>query len=154
MTDPIKKILCLDVGTQTCGMARTDAMGITVQPLKTLRYKGIHQLGNIFGDLLEIMADYQPQLILVGLPLNMDGSESSQTKKVKEFIGAFKNHLKKQGIPSEAYQWQFYDERKSSIEAENFLIEQDVSRKKRKKIIDKMAAVVILQRFMEETLEL
>lgn len=145
-----QRLLALDVGTKTCGIALTDELGITIQPLKTIRYQGVQKIKKVLTEILIILLEYKPQIIVVGLPYNMDGSEGSQALKVREFVAALKNHLKKNNIAPNQFQWVFFDERCTSEEAEKFLLEHDVSRKKRKEVLDKMAAVFILQRYLEE----
>lgn len=144
------RVLALDVGTKTCGIAVTDEWGLTVQPLTTLRYQGIHKIQKVLTALADILASYHPQTVVAGLPYNMDGSEGPQAAKVRAFINSLKNHLSKNGGNPRGTNWQFVDERCTSEEAEEFLREHDVSRKKRKEVIDKMAAVFILQRFLAE----
>ncbi len=150
MTDQNKRILALDVGTKTCGVAATDPMGIICQPLTTLRYKGDHDVLRVFKDLKDVFIEYQPQTIVLGLPLNEDGSESLQAKKIRGFVKGLQKHLKGNQVSPDNFKWVFFDEFYSSKEAESFLIEADVSRKKRKQVIDKMAAVFILQRYLED----
>lgn len=145
-----KRILALDIGTKTIGIAATDPLGITVQPLTTLRYKGDRERQKLFQKLKDILEDLAPQKIVVGLPVRADESEGSQAKWVKEFVRGFQNHLKREHADSEKYDWIFWDERFTTDEAEKFLIAQDVSRKKRKEVIDKMAAVFILRSYLEE----
>ena len=144
------RILALDVGTKTCGIAATDELGMTVQPVTTLRYKGEQQRVLIYTQLQKLLDEYQPKIIVIGLPYNMDGSEGPQAAKVRGFIAGFKNHLKKTHQQPDRYDWHFFDERCTTEEAEGFLLEHDVSRKKRKEVIDKMAAVFILHRYLAE----
>lgn len=140
----------MDVGTKTCGLAATDELGITIQPITTLRYKGISDVQRIFAELEKYFLELSPSLILVGLPYNMDGTEGHQSVKVREFVKAFQNYLKKKSIKPEQYQWEFFDERRTTVDAEEFLIENNTSRAKRKDIIDKMAAVFLLKSYLEE----
>lgn len=142
------RIMALDVGTKTVGIATTDPMGIIVQPLTTLRYKTIQDPDRVFAELKKILEEYEPQTIVVGLPINMDETEGSQVRKVREFVFLFQKFLKKKSYPKK-HEWKFWDERRTTLEAEEFLISQDVSRAKRKTIIDKMAAVYILKSFLE-----
>lgn len=149
MKNQNKRIIALDVGTKTVGIAKTDPLGITIQPVTTLKYSGPEKVKNIFLQLMEFFTENEPQKIVVGLPLNMDDSEGSQAKTVRIFVGGLKNFLKKNNQDPEKYDWIFWDERLTTVDADKFLVEQDVSRQKRKEIIDKMAAVYILKSYME-----
>lgn len=151
MKNQNKRIIALDVGTKTVGIAQTDPLGLTIQPLTTLRYSGPEKVKNIFLQLFKILTETPPQKIVVGLPLNMNDSEGSQSRMVKNFVGGLKNFLKKNNQDPEQFEWIFWDERLTTVDAEKFLIEQDVSRKKRKQVIDKMAAVYILKSYVEES---
>lgn len=145
-----KRRLALDVGTKSCGLAATDPLGITIQPITTLRYKGEHDTPRVFKDLCNQIKDLDPIEVVVGLPLNMNGTEGPQAGKVRRFIKGLHNTLKKNEIDPSQMNWVFWDERKTTEQAESFLIEQDVSRAKRKEVIDKMAAVFILQSYLDE----
>lgn len=149
MKNQNKRIIALDVGTKTVGIAQTDPLGITIQPVTTLKYSGPEKVKTIFFQLMKIFAENEPQKIVVGLPLNMDDSEGSQAKTVRNFVGGLKNFLKKNTHDPEQYEWIFWDERLTTVDADRFLVEQDVSRQKRQKIIDKMAAVYILKSYVE-----
>lgn len=146
------RILALDVGDRTCGVAITDPLGITAQPIDTLRYKNLQERKKVFSDLLQIIKDKTVHKIVIGLPLNMNGTEGPQSKKVKDFIEALKNFIaKKEAELIQSLEWIFWDERLSTSGAERSLIAADVSRAKRKKVIDKMAAVFILQGYLAAT---
>ncbi|NIP29868.1 MAG: Holliday junction resolvase RuvX [Candidatus Dadabacteria bacterium] len=132
------KTLALDIGTKTIGVAISDELGITANGVETIKRK------NIKSDLdkLKIIADkYNPDQILIGLPYDPDGSLGERGQNIERFSKKIKSFLK---LPI-----QFWDESYSTAKAEKFLIKADVSRKKRKKVIDKMAAVVILQEYLE-----
>lgn len=144
-----KTIIALDIGTKTCGVARTDALGITVQPVSNLHYT---QREKLFAELKKIFAETPPDKIVVGLPLNMDDSEGRQAKWVREFTSAFKKYLKAHHHGLEDHAWVFWDERKTTQEAEKFLVGLGVSRAKRKRVIDKLAAVMILRSYLEMTI--
>ena len=141
--------IALDIGTKTCGIAITDALGMTTQPLETLRYKDQTKRHVVFEGLLKNFKEYEPQTVVVGLPLNMDGTEGSQVQFVRDWVSAFQKYLRTQNIDDQNYEWIFHDERCTSQMAESFLLDHDVSRAKRKEVIDKMAAVFILQSYLE-----
>jgi len=128
----------LDVGNKTIGVALSDVMGLTAQGLEVIKRKSLS------GDLKrlgEIIKEYDVGKVVVGLPKNMNGSIGPQAETVLEFI----QHLKKSfNIPIE--QW---DERLTTLAAERVLIDANVSRQKRRKVVDKMAAVFILQGYLD-----
>jgi putative holliday junction resolvase len=144
-----KRAIALDIGSKTVGIAKTDPTGIIVEPYDVLRYQSFEDT-RIFQPLTQVILDLEPITIVSGLPINMDDSEGSQSKKVRNFIARFKKHFKANGHSIDKYEWVFWDERLSTAYAEEFLIEQDVSRAKRKKVIDKMAAFYILSSYLEE----
>ena len=130
------RILGLDVGSKTIGVAVSDPMGWTAQGIKTLERKG-HEA----DELEALIREYQVEKIIVGLPLNMDGSLGSQAQSVQKFADFLISRF-----PSVPVFLQ--DERLSTVGAERSLLEADLSREKRKKVIDKMAAVFILQGYL------
>lgn len=132
------RILALDVGTKTIGVAVSDELGIIANGVKNLKRKAIE---NDLYALKEIVDELNPALILIGIPYNIDGSIGKRGKQIIEFSKNIKEFF---DITVE-----FWDESFSTVNAEKALIEADLSRKKRKKIIDKMAAVVILQEYLD-----
>ena len=135
------KILGLDVGSKTVGIAISDLMGWTAQGLDTLR---INEEQDDLGidQLVKIIKDNQVGTVFIGLPKNMNNSigfRGEASIKYKEKL--------QESIPSiDIVMW---DERLSTMAAERSLLEADVSRQKRKKVIDKMAAVFILQGYLD-----
>ncbi len=135
------KILGLDVGSKTVGIAISDLMGWTAQGLDTLR---INEEQDDLGidQLVKIIKDNQVGTVVIGLPKNMNNSigfRGEASIKYKEML--------QESIPSiDIVMW---DERLSTMAAERSLLEADVSRQKRKKVIDKMAAVFILQGYLD-----
>jgi len=134
----MRRALGLDVGDKTVGLALSDELGFTAQGLPTVQRKSVE------ADLAAVAAvcsERSVEVLVVGLPLNMDGSEGPRAQKSRRFgdaLGA------KTGLPVE-----YQDERLSTVQAERVLLDADVSRKKRKKVIDMLAAQVILQSWME-----
>ncbi|UQA64829.1 Holliday junction resolvase RuvX [Staphylococcus hominis] len=135
------KILGLDVGSRTVGIAISDLMGWTAQGLDTLR---INEENEEFGidRLVSIIKDNNVGSVVIGLPKNMNNSigfRGEASLKYKELL--------QETLPNiEIIMW---DERLSTMAAERSLLEADVSRQKRKKVIDKMAAVFILQGYLD-----
>ncbi|MDD2484618.1 MAG: Holliday junction resolvase RuvX [Eubacteriales bacterium] len=138
------KIMALDVGDKTIGVSLSDELFITAQGLMTIERVGIRK---DTGKVLDLAKEHLVKTIVVGLPLSFDGSESIQTQKVREFTDLLKNKLRSSGL--QEIEVVFQDERFTTKIAERVLIEADVSRKKRKEVIDKQAASVILQGYLD-----
>ncbi|KMM37569.1 Holliday junction resolvase RuvX [Guptibacillus hwajinpoensis] len=134
------KTLGLDVGTKTIGVALSDAMGWTAQGLETVKRDPEAQ--DVIPDrLMEIIKGNDVSKIVVGLPKNMNGSIGPSGEACMAFADLIGEHT---DLPI-----QMWDERLTTVAAERMLISADVSRKKRKKVIDKMAAVMILQGYLD-----
>ncbi len=132
------RIMGLDVGSRTIGVALSDELGLTAQGLETIRRRSTNQ------DLLEltrIITKYQVSRIVVGLPINMDGTLGPQAEKVLDWSRTLEKHF---GMHVETW-----DERLSTVGATKVLLEADVSRTKRKQSVDKIAAVLILQGYLD-----
>ena len=129
----------LDVGSKTVGIALSDELGWTAQGLKTLK---INEEENVFGfdELGEIIKEYEVNKVVVGLPKNMNGSIGPRGEASQFFARELEDRF---GVP--VILW---DERLTTVAAERVLLEADLSRKKRKKVIDKMAAMMILQGYL------
>ncbi|MBQ3424587.1 MAG: Holliday junction resolvase RuvX [Clostridia bacterium] len=131
------RVLCLDVGEKRIGVAVTDPLGLTAQAVETIWTKGYRQDTE---RVLALCRRYETDHILCGLPLNMDGSAGFQAQRVE----AFAEQLRSRGL-----QVRYQDERLSTKQARSLLIEGEVRREKRKQFIDQLAAVTILQTFMD-----
>lgn len=132
------RTLALDVGTKTIGIAVSDELGITANGVTTVLRKGIeHDLEEV-GKIVE---RYLPAEILIGVPYNMEGEVAARGKGVLKFAAKVSEAL---GLPIK-----YWDESFSTVNAEKMLIDANVSRKRRKKVIDKMAAVFILEEYLE-----
>jgi putative Holliday junction resolvase len=128
----------LDVGDKTIGVAVSDLLMITAQGVTTIKRTNIK---NDLNELKKIIDEYQVTKIVVGIPKMLDGTIGIQGQKVLEFIEKVK---KKIDLPIE-----LEDERFTTTISERMLIEADVKRKKRKEVIDKLAAVQILSSYMQ-----
>ena len=140
----LKRKLALDVGDKTIGVAVSDALGITAQGITTVERVGIKK---DTGKILELLKEYDCDTVILGLPLKLDGTDSPQTEKVYEFREKLENKLRSSGMGNIGID--YYDERLTTVMAEKVLIDADVSRGKRKKVIDKQAAVLILQSYLD-----
>ena len=132
------RIMGLDLGDKTIGVAISDELGWTAQGIETIRRE---EESSDLQRLAQLIKEYQVEEIVVGLPKNMNGSIGSRGEWCKEFAEGLKKHF---GLP--VHMW---DERLTTMAAEKMLVAADVSRKKRKKVIDKMAAVMILQGYLD-----
>ncbi len=138
------KAISLDVGDKTIGVALSDALMLTAQGLMTIERIGIRKDAD---KVLALVKEHGCDTIVMGLPLNLDGSDSIQTEKVRAFRTMLENKMKSNAIKGVEIAYQ--DERFTTKIAESVLIEADVSRKKRKDVIDKQAAVIILQSWLD-----
>ena len=132
------RALGLDVGDKTIGVAASDLFGWTAQGIETIIRTNIKK---DLQRLEELVKQYEVNKIVVGLPKNMNGTIGPQGDKVLEFVERLKKRFKVEIV--------LWDERLTTVAAERSLIEADVSRKKRKQVIDKMAAVYILQGYLD-----
>ena len=132
------RIMALDVGSRTIGIACSDALLMTAQGIETTRRTSLE---NDFNRLRELISEYEVHELVVGMPKNMNGTKGDRAEKTEEFVEKMKAVI---DLPVT-----FWDERLSTVMAERQLIAADVSRKKRKGVIDKMAAVVILQGYLD-----
>ncbi|MBI5695154.1 MAG: Holliday junction resolvase RuvX [Nitrospirae bacterium] len=128
----------LDVGEKTIGVAVSDGLGLTAQGLDTIRRASF---AKDFAALAAYIAEYEVGTIVVGLPKSMDGSIGTQAEKVLAFVEKMKSVI---DLP--VVMW---DERLTTAMAQRALIEGDVSRKDRRKVIDRLAAQLILQGYMD-----
>lgn len=138
------KKMGLDVGDKTVGIAVSDELGYTAQGIMTLERVGIRK---DTGKIIDMVKEYGCDTVVIGLPKNLNGSDSIQTEKVREFRTMLENKMRSTGMKDIKIVWQ--DERLTTVMAERVLIAADVSRSKRKKVIDKQAAVIILQSYLD-----
>lgn len=132
------RVLALDVGEKRIGVAVSDALNITAQGLETIERKDTEGVLNRIGSLVK---EYDIAKIIIGMPFNMDGREGFSAKLTREFIS-----LLKKEIPISV---ETIDERLTTAQGERMLLEADVSRKKRKRSIDRIAAQLILQLYLD-----
>ena len=133
------RIMALDIGEKRIGIAVSDPLGITAQGIET--YHRTDDLEQDIAYLVKLASGYKPVKLVFGLPRNMDGSYGFQAQITREFADAVL--AKWDGDHA------FQDERLTTASARRVLIEADVSRDKRKQVIDKVAAVVILQSYLD-----
>jgi len=132
------RVLGIDHGTRRMGIAISDELGTIALPLETIRAE---PFTNFLSRLKEIIREKQVDLLIVGMPRNMDGSYGPAALKVQEFIAVLNETI---GIPIRSW-----DERLTSAQANRFLIQADVRRKERKEKVDKTAAAILLQSYLD-----
>lgn len=136
------RILGLDYGDKTIGVAVSDPLGWTAQGLEIIRRDNPAEYKKSLKRLAELVEEYNPEAIVMGYPKNLDNSEGERCMKTK----AFTERVEKRFPKIKVVLW---DERFSTIAAERALREADLSHDKRKSVIDKMAAVHILQGYLD-----
>lgn len=137
------RVLCLDLGSKTIGLALSDPTRTIASPAGTLKRKGIK---NDLSRLARIIEEREVRVVVLGLPLHLDGRESEGSARSRDFARVFTEELGIEPV--------LIDESLTTREAEEVLLLADVSRKKRKKVIDGMAASVMLQAYLNERDEL
>ena len=128
----------LDVGSKTVGVAVSDGLGLTAQPVTTLRRTSLRA---DLTELRRLAEHHEVDHAVVGLPLNMDGTEGPSAAEARRFGEAVSRTL---GIPVN-----YWDERLTTVAANRVLLEADVSRAKRRAVVDQVAAVLILQGWLD-----
>lgn len=137
------RILGLDVGSKTIGVAVSDELSLTAQGLTTLKRKVLKQ---DIKQLLKVIEENGVEKVVVGLPKNMNGSLGPSAEMVISLIGELKKFV---DLP--VVTW---DERLSTVAAQRVLLEADMSRKKRKRVVDKVAAILILQGYLDNQMRM
>lgn len=136
------RVLGLDYGDKTVGLAISDPFGWTAQPLEIIRRKDENALKPTIARLKEIVAEYSVDTLVLGFPKNLNNSLGFRCEKTLAFKSMLEKHFN--GIP--VILW---DERLSTVGAERILLSADLSRQKRKDVIDKMAASYFLQSYLD-----
>lgn len=136
------RIIGLDVGSKTIGVAASDLLGLTAQGITTIIWDE-NDMSSADKELTNIINEYEVKHIVIGLPKHMNGTIGARGEISRIYAKRIERIHK---LPVS-----LLDERLSTIAAERVLIDADVSRKKRKKVIDKMAATIILQNYLDQT---
>ena len=134
------RILGLDYGSKTVGVAVCDPLGITAQGVETITRKDEGKLRRTLARIEALIAEYEVETIALGYPLNMDDSVGERARKTEEFRDML---VRRTALP--VILW---DERLTTIQANEILMESGVRREDRKKVIDKIAATLILQSYL------
>lgn len=136
------RILCLDIGSKRIGVAVSDPLGWTAQGLTTIVRKDLHR---DMGEIIKLCNEYEVKRIIIGMPLDAEGGYGPAARRVVAIQKKLEEYLERQALSIPVETW---DERYSTAEAEERLLAADVSRAKRRRVIDKMAAVVILESYL------
>src|SRR5690349_5350575 len=132
------RVLGIDHGTKRMGIALSDPSGTIAQPLEFIPAEPFAQF---LERLKQILREKEVELIIIGIPRNMDGSYGPSAAKVQEFVAVLKENI---AVPI-----QLWDERLTSAQANRFLLQADVKRKDRKEKVDKAAAAILLQSYLD-----
>lgn len=133
------RILGIDYGDARVGVAVSDLLGMTAQGVKTIKNTGIKRL---LSELSEVLSEYKPEKIVIGLPKNMDGSEGFRAEATYKFAEKLKTVYDGEIV--------FWDERLSSLGAKRYLNETNTRGQKRKNVLDTVAACIILEGYLSK----
>lgn len=131
------KCLGMDLGTKTLGLAMSDKLGVIASPYKTIRYEDMNSL---VDEVLNIIENEHIEVLVLGYPKNMNNSLGDAVNRSLTFKELLESRTD--------IKVNLIDERLSTVEATNYLLEGDVSRKKRKKVVDSIAASIILDTYL------
>ena len=135
------RIMGLDYGDKTVGVAISDELLLTAQPVTTLQRERWNKLRKTYSSLEQLISEYEVEKIVVGKPLNMNGTEGERVERTRSFIEDLKRRTGLEIIE--------VDERLTTSEADRILEETGVAHSGRKEYIDKMAAAIILQTYLD-----
>ncbi|HIU22276.1 MAG TPA: Holliday junction resolvase RuvX [Candidatus Fimihabitans intestinipullorum] len=135
------RYLGLDLGTRTLGLALSDVTGTIASPLKTIRFEE-GNYDSLLPQLKDLVTEYQVEKLVLGLPKNMNNSIGERAETTLAFQKKLEEYLGKKVV--------MQDERLSTVEATNYMLAADISRKKRKKKVDSLAANIILQTYLDK----
>ena len=135
------RIMGLDFGSKTVGVAVSDALLVTAQGVEIIRRKQENKLRQTLARIEELIVEYGVEEIVLGLPKNMDGSEGERVEKTKEF----REMLERRTGLSVAV----WDERQTTVAADKAMMEAGIRRENRKEYVDQIAAVFILQGYLD-----
>ena len=140
-----ERLMGLDFGSKTVGVALSDPTGLIASPLEIIEREREDKLRKTFSRIEELIEEYKVTKIVLGLPLNMDSSEGERVRKTQEFKEALERRTGLEIV--------FWDERLSTVEAHDIMTEAGVKGIDRKRYVDKIAASIILQGYMDSQSE-
>ena len=135
------RVMGLDYGSKTVGVAISDPLKVIAQPLETICRNEENKLRKTLARITALCEEYEVETIVLGLPCNMDGSEGERAEKSREFGEMLRRRT---GIAPV-----YVDERLTTVEADEILEESDVRKSERKKVIDQLAACIILKEYLD-----
>lgn len=135
------RIMGLDYGSKTVGVAISDALGITAQGIETIQRKEENKLRKTLARIEELVKEYEVDTVVLGFPKNMNNTIGDRAERTLTFKGMLERRTGLSVV--------MWDERLTTVEAERTLIESNVRRENRKKYVDKIAAVFILQGYLD-----
>ena len=135
------RILGLDFGTMTVGVAVSDPLMITAQGLEIIRRDRPSKIRKTYARIEELICQYEVEKIVLGLPKHMNGDEGDRVKETREFGEALERRT---GLPVV-----YWDERLTTVAADKAMIEMEIRREKRREFVDEIAAMFILQGYMD-----
>ena len=138
------RVIGLDVGDKTIGIAVTDPLFISAQGITTIERIGARK---DCDKIIEYVKQYEAETVVCGLPLMLNGTDSPQTEKVREFANLLQNKMRSSGLKAKL---EFMDERFTTKMAEDVMMQTGMKRKERKEFVDKQAAIIILQSYMDK----
>lgn len=136
------RIMGLDFGSKTVGVAVSDALLITAQGIEIVRREQENKLRRTLARIEELIKEYQVEKIVLGLPKNMDGSSGERVEKTMEFKAMLERRTQLEVI--------MWDERLTTVAADRLMMEANVRREDRKKYVDSIAATFILQGYLDK----
>lgn len=139
------RVLGLDYGTTTVGVAVSDPLYITAQPVETIVRKQPTKLRKTYARIEELVKEYDVKKIVLGMPYNMNHTSGARVEETEQFKSDLERRTELEVI--------LWDERLTTVQAERILMEGGVRRENRKAVIDQMAAVLILQSYMDANQE-
>ena len=138
----ISRLMGLDLGSKTVGVALSDPTGLIASPFEIVTREKEDKLRRTLARIEEIIAEYNVKKIILGYPVNMDGSEGERVRKTEEFRDML---IRRTGLDVI-----FFDERLTTVEAHEIMSDANVKGIDRKKYVDKIAATIILQSYLDE----
>ena len=135
------RIMGLDFGSKTVGVAVSDPLGITAQGVEIIRRKSVNKLRQTLARIEELIKEYDVDELVLGLPKNMNGTEGERCERTREFKEMLEKRI---GLPVA-----FWDERLTTVAADRAMVEKGMGRYERKEYVDEIAAIFILQGYMD-----
>jgi len=143
----MKRAVAFDVGSHTIGIAQSDLMRMFAHPVQTLRVQE-HDWDMALEQLHTLLVFSEIDTYVIGLPLTLKNNDSASSLRAKRFYDTLQKHLTAQNIDEATYRITLFDERFSTQSAQSLLISADMRRNKRKKVVDTVAAVIILDNYL------